>query len=161
MYEAGIEIYDQSATSTVPYKDETVSTIFTADGTSNIYELDFTPEKPYYGEVEDTFEVFVAGRRLRKNAISSYQLDTDLRDTYAAADETINQDSPEGDITLPAEFSIQNGNELVLLDTPLENQKVIVVRNQGKTWTESGQRLADANSNIAKFLQAVQVDLPG
>ena len=161
MYAAGIEIYDQSATATVPYKDETLSTIFTADGTSNIYELDFTPEKPYYGEIVDTFEVFVAGRRLRKNAVSSYQLDTDLRDTYAAADQTINQDSPEGDITLPAEFSIQNGNELVLLDTPLENQKVIIVRNQGKTWTEPGQRLADASSNIAKFLQAVQVDLPG
>ena len=44
----------------MPYKDETITTIFTADGTSQTYTLDFTPSNV------NEFEVFVAGKRLRK-----------------------------------------------------------------------------------------------
>jgi len=155
VYSAGTELYEQGGTSTMPYRDETLTTLFTADGTTKTYELDFTPANV------DEFEVFVAGRRLRKNSISSYQLDTTLRTTYAEADEVIAQDSPEGDVTLPAEFEIQNGNELVLLDMPLENQRIIVIRKKGKIWSNPGTRLSDSDTDIAKFLRATTVDLPG
>jgi len=153
-YAEGTEIYDQSGQHTMPYKDETLSTLFTADGTTKTYELDFTPT------TVNEFEVFVAGRRLRKTSIKSYQLDTDLRTTYAENGEIIAQDSPEGDITLPAEFEIQNGNELVLHDLPLENQKVIVIRKKGRIWSELGTRLSDSDTDIARFLRATTVDLP-
>ena len=153
-YTAGTEVYNQSITATLPYKDETYTTTYTADGTSKVYILDFTP-----GSINE-FEVFVAGKRLRKSAIQSYELDTTNRTTYATTSESIAQDSPEGDVTLPAEFSLQNTNELVLLNVPLENQKIIVIRRVGKTWTDSGKTLSNSDSDIARFLRSTQVDLP-
>ena len=153
-YTAGTEVYNQSGTASLPYKDETYTTTYTADGTSKVYTLDFTP-----GSINE-FEVFVAGKRLRKSTIQSYELDTANRTTYATASESIAQDSPEGDVTLPAEFSLQNTNELVLLNVPLENQKIIVIRRVGKTWTDSGKTLSNSDSDIARFLRSTQVDLP-
>ena len=142
VYTAGTEIYSQSTDATIPYKDETLTTVFTADGVAASYTLDFTPTSV------NEFEVFVAGRRLRKNAISSYiQPDP----TY--------QDSPEGDKTLPAEFSI-DGNILTLLETPRENQKIIIIRKQGKLWNELGTPLSKADTDISRFLRAKSPDLP-
>ena len=43
VHSAGTEIIDQSVNNTVPYKDETITTIFTGDGSKSIYSLDFTP----------------------------------------------------------------------------------------------------------------------
>ena len=87
-------------------------------------------------------------------------MSTANRTAYATASQDIAQDSPEGDVTLPAEFSLQNTNELVLLNVPSENQKVIVVRRIGKTWTDSGKTLSNSDSDIARFLRSTQVDLP-
>ena len=64
-------------------------------------------------------------------------------------------------VTLPAEFQITNDNQLVLLDIPAENQKIIIIRKQGKIWSDLGTRLADSDNDIAKFLRATTVDLPG
>lgn len=153
-YPTGTEIYDQSITSSMPYKDEVITSTFTADGTSAVFDLDFVPNNV------NEFEVFVAGRRLRKTTLQSYQLDTDLRTAYADSDEVINRDSPEGDITLPAEFSIQNSNELRLLETPGINQKVIVVRKQGRLWNDQGTALSNADTDISRFLRSTTVDLP-
>jgi hypothetical protein len=149
VYLAGTEIYSQSTDATIPYKDETITTVLTADGTSKSYSLDFIAEDPEGpGLPKDTFEVFVAGRRLRKNAISSYTMPNP---TY--------QDSPDGDETLPAEFTVE-GNLLTLLETPLENQKIIIVRRQGKIWNEPGTPLSDADTDISRFLRAKSSDLP-
>ena len=145
MYPENTSVINISGKNSMPYKDETISTIFTADGTSATYELDFTPKSV------NEFEVFVAGKRLRKNAIDNYRFDNEIG--------PIAQDSPEGDETVLAEFTI-NGNELVLADTPIQNTKVIVVRKQGQIWTDPGTALADSESSIAKFLRAATVDLP-
>ena len=154
-HSAGTEIIDQSVNNTVPYKDETITTIFTGDGSTSIYSLDFTPVSGVNG-----FEVFVAGKRLRKNSIQSYQLDTLLRTSYGTSTETVSQDSPEGDITLPAEFTLTSSNELQLLNTPETGQKIIVIRKQGKQWSDTGVSLSNSNSDIVNFLQSKQVDLP-
>jgi hypothetical protein len=154
IYTVGTELYDQSQTASIPYKDEIITSTFTADGTSAVYDLDFTPDNV------NQFEVFVAGRRLRKTTLSSYELNTALRTAYATSAQVISQDSPEGDVTLPAEFSLQNGNELVLLETPGENQKVIVVRKQGRLWNNQGTALSNAESDISRFLLSTTVDLP-
>ena len=140
----GTEVYDQSINSSMPYKDETLSTIFTADGTSTTFELDFTPGA---GGVNE-FEVFVGGKRLRKSAIASYKFTN-----------SVAQDSPENDETLLAEFSLLS-NTLTLLNAPVENQKIIIVRKQGKRWTTPGTTLSKADSDIGRFLRAASVDLP-
>ena len=145
MYPADTTVLNVSGKNTMPYKDETITTVFTADGTSSTYDLDFTPKNV------NEFEVFVAGKRLRKNAIDSYKFD-DVTGPIA-------QDSPEGDEVVSAEYTI-NGNELVLTDTPIQNTKVIVVRKQGQIWTDPGVPLADSDSSISKFLRAATVDLP-
>ena len=91
-----------------------------------------------------------ANRGINYWTVGTATLNTDL----------IAQDSPEGDITLPAEFSLQNGNELVLLDLPLENQKIIVIRRQGKIWNDTGKTLSNSDTDIARFLRSTKVDLP-
>ena len=154
LYVEGTELYNQSSSFNLPYKDETLTSIFTADGTSKIYDLDFTPSNT------NEFEVFVAGKRLRKTTLQSYELNSSNRTNYALSDEKIAQDSPEGDVTLPAEFSLQNGNELVLLNIPTENTKIIVVRRIGQIWNESGKTLSNSDTDIARFLRSTQVDLP-
>ena len=140
----GVEVYDQSLDASMPYKDETLTTVFTTDGTSNTFTLDFTPGT---GGVNE-FEVFVAGKRLRKNSISSYKF---INST--------SQDSPEGDEILDAEFSV-SGNILTLLSTPGENQRVIIVRKQGKRSTDPGTALSQADTDIGRFLRATSVNLP-
>ena len=66
IYEIGTECMDQSEKETIPYRDEMVSLIALEDESTQIV-LDWLPTKGV-----DEFEIFVGGRRLRKNAISSY-----------------------------------------------------------------------------------------
>ena len=152
IHSSGTEVYDQSINASMPYKDETLTTVFTTDGTSSAFELDFTPGNGGINE----FDVFVAGKRLRKNAISSYKFESTVSGVLVSS---TNQDSPEGDETLAAEFSLI-GSTLTLLNTPGENQKVIIVRKQGKRWTAPGTALSQADSDIGRFLRATSVDLP-
>jgi hypothetical protein len=115
---------------------------FTADGSTRAVTVDFIPNNV------NEFEIFVGGRRLRKNAISSFNPSNDL-------------DSPEGDITLPAEFSVDGVNPVVTLtDTPAINTKIMVVRRIGKKWTDNGTPLRLQENNIGRFLRNKEVALP-
>jgi len=150
---SGTEVRDQSPGENIPYKDQTLTQLFTADGTTASYELDFTPTQGI-----NEFEVFVAGRRLRKNTISSYQVDTkDINGNFVTR--FIAQDSVEGDTTLPVEFTL-TGSTLDLTVTPEAEQKVVVVRRVGQTWTKAGESLVDAKNDIAEFLKARTTELP-
>ena len=155
VHAAGSLIYDQSIDMTMPYTDETVTTVFTGDNATNEFTLDFTPASG-----TNSFEVFVAGKRLRKTTLESYEADTVARTAYATSTQNIAQDSPEGDITLPAEFSLTNDNKLKLLNTPATGQKIIVIRRLGKRWTDPGTSLSESNNDIVNFLQSKQPDLP-
>jgi hypothetical protein len=154
-YAQGTEFMDQSQAENVPYRDETISTVFEADGTQTQFTLDFDATDLVDKYRESTgvtldeamfFEVFVAGRRLRKSELAIFDL-------------TLDQDSPEADVTHPAEFSA-TGTTLTLAEAPLEGQKVIVIRKVGKAWTEQGTQLRYAENDISKFLRAKTVSLP-
>ena len=94
------------------------------------------------------FEIFVAGKRLRKTAIQLF-------------DATKDQDSPEADVNAPAEFSVTGNTPFVtLLNTPAVNAKIKIVRRQGKRWTDPGISLNDAKSLVARFFKAEKVELP-
>ena len=141
IYPAGTSAMEQSIGQTIPYKDETLTQILTADGTSTAYELDFIPNNI------NEFEVFVAGKRLRKNAITIFNPTVDL-------------DSPEGDETSVAEFSVDGTTSTLTLTTaPLENQKIIIIRKLGKLWTDVGTSLANQENDIARFLRAKVTEL--
>ena len=142
IHKAGSEFFDQSGTQTIPYTDETKTQVFEADGSTKAITVDFIPK------TVNEFEIFVAGKRLRKNEISSF-------------DVTLNLDSPEGDITLPAEFSVDGTTSTVtLLNTPAINSKIIVVRKLGRTWTDLGTPLHRQENNIGRFLRSEEATLP-
>jgi len=141
IHSIGEGVYEQGPSKNIPYKDETLTQIFTADGTTNTYALDFVPSSV------NQFDVFVAGRRLRKNEINSF-------------DYTKALDSTEGDIVLPPEFSIDGEtNTLTLLNTPVENTQVMVIRKIGKIWSPTGTELAKAENDVARFLRAGTIKL--
>jgi len=124
----------------LPYKDETLITSFISDGQTKDFHLDFVANSI------NEFEVFVAGRRLRKTEILQYNIE-------------LGQNSPNADVLIPAEFALDN-NMLNLLEIPPINQKIMVVRKIGKLWTDPGVRLSDSGNNISKKIQSVQADLP-
>jgi hypothetical protein len=140
-YDAGTEVFDQSAFQTVPYKDETITEIFTSDGSTENITLSWVPQSV------NEFEIFVAGKRLRKNSIRSYN-------------PTLGMDSPEADVVLPAEFSVTGtSTTCTLLVAPPVNTKIIVVRRIGKLWN-SNTPLSQTENDIARFLRAKEVSLP-
>ena len=149
----GIETANEN---NIPYKDEFYSTVFTADGTSSEYLLDFAN-----AEINE-FEVFVAGRRLRKNSVEAYRFEyTNENNQFV---DSLATDSPEGDITLSPEFTISNDSTatstLILKEAPKENTTILVIRKKGMTWSDIGMSLVKSNTDIAKFLRATTVDLP-
>ena len=169
MYTEGTEIYNQSSTFSMPYKDNILTTVFTATGDSSGFTLDFDPTtlaEQYTASTgrsidpTEFFEVFVAGKRLRKTPLQSYELNSQNRTDFGTTDEKISQDSPEGDVTLPAEFSIRDRTELVLQQEPAVNTKVIVVRRVGLTWNDTGKTLSSSDTDVARFLRSTEVDLP-
>jgi hypothetical protein len=85
-------------------------------------------------------EVFVGGARLRKQATQVF-------------DSTVALDSPAGDVSIPADFEILDG-EIVLTTVPAENVRVTVVKKVGNTWAKPGESLATTNTPIANFLRA-------
>jgi len=109
--------------------------------------LDFTSIPLEYWEAQD-IEVFVAGRRLRKSPISVYNYDA--------------QDSPEGDITVEAEFAVNKnvGAYVRLTSPPPAGTQVTIVKRIGTLWSEPGIALSKSENDIAKFLQAKTTELP-
>jgi len=102
------------------------------------------------------FELFVAGRRMRKTELEVF-------------DPTLAIDSPQGDITLPAEFTVEltyneNGSvalaEIVLTSPTSEGNRITIVRKQGKLWTDPGTPLKDMQNDIGNFLRQSVSELP-
>ena len=142
VHEVGSDVYNQGQMQTAPYMDETIINEQIGDNSTTVFELAFTPNSV------NEFEVFVAGKRLRKTAISVFN-------------PLLDQDSPEADETVPAEFSVDGTTPfLTLLNTPANNAKIQIVRRQGKRWTEPGISLNDAESLVARFFKAEKVELP-
>ena len=139
---AGSDVYNADTTQTAPYKDKTIIDEITGDNSTQVFELGFTPNSV------NEFEVFVGGRRLRKNAIQVF-------------DSTRDQDSPEADVTSPPEFSVDGNTPFVtLLNKPGDGVKIQIVRRTGILWTQPGESLNDAETLVARFFKAEKVELP-
>ena len=156
IYEVGTECMDQSDKESIPYTDQMVSIIALEDESTQIV-LDWIPTKGV-----NEFEIFVGGRRLRKNSIPAYQ----FQQLDAAGNLTtglIDQDSPLGDVVLEPEFTLtidDNTAIVSLVDTPVNDSRVLVVRKVGKTWQKPGEQLRYADNSIANFIRGATTDLP-
>jgi len=105
VYPTGTTLSNLGYTENIPYSDSQERTDFVSDGSSLVVgPLDFVPAKssrnnwtrttiPSDFGPSDIIEVFVAGRRLRKDPITVY-------------DETLGSVSPQADKILEAEFSV-------------------------------------------------------
>jgi len=148
VYDAGTQFIEQGVDTNMPYRDETETITVTADGTTSTFELPFdeTLLNKRFGSAKDLIEVFVGGRRLRKDDVEVYNNE-------------IAQDSTDGDETHTAEFSV-SGSTLTLTDAPDIGVKVSIIRKLGKPWTDIGVPLSQADSDIARFLRDKTTDLP-
>ena len=139
---AGSDVYNQGIQQTAPYADKTITNTLVGDGSTSVFELGFTPKSV------NEFEIFVAGKRLRKTAIQLF-------------DATKDQDSPEADVNAPAEFSVTGNTPFVtLLNTPASGVKIQIIRRQGTLWADPGVSLNDSESLVARFFKAEKVELP-
>ena len=137
---AGSDVYDQSSLKNIPYKDITQIQTIVGDGETDTFTLNFTPTNI------NQFEVFVGGKRLRKNAIQKFN-------------QTLGLDSPDADETIPPEFSLSNGN-LVLTDIPADGVNISIIRKIGKLWTEPGVSLGETQNDIGFFVRSGTIMLP-
>ena len=147
----GTGVHDQGPSKTIPYKDVTqVQEVTVPDSPSATILLNFKASS-----VND-FEIFVAGKRLRKTTLESFN-------------PVLALDSPEGDSTLAAEFTLLNTydgsnniltSSVVLLDTPVANQKISIMRKIGRPWTDLGVSLGETQTDIGYFLRAGTSALP-
>jgi hypothetical protein len=151
----------------IPYQESQEKEDFISDGTSLLVgPLNFLPGKAnisnwYRNTIPanfgrcDEIEVFVGGRRLRKDATKIY-------------DSTVGAYSPAGDIDIEAEFSVDGINENIRLTYPVPaGTRITVIRRQGRLWYDrgastatTGQGLSYSNTAIAKFLQNSSTKLP-
>ena len=132
----GSDIYDQSSSKNIPYKDQTfVQTVENMLASQTEVGLDFIANSV------NEFEVFVNGVRLRKEIKAQF-------------DPTIALDSPEGDIILNPEFTFNPATNKITINKPLaEENTVKIVRKVGKTWELSGESITSTNTEIGLFLR--------
>lgn len=144
---SGSQVIDVGLKETIPYRETEDKFEHTADGIGQtIGPLPYTPVKsvriwPQVAEstIPDQFgpcdqvEVFVSGRRLRKDPIAAY-------------DEMLADASPAGDQLLEAEFAVDGTtNTIRLTNIPPAGAKIVVIRKIGKDWS-------DPQSAISKFI---------
>jgi hypothetical protein len=167
LYTAGSKIIDLSRQESIPYTDSQDRYDFVSDGsTSLVGPLDFVPRKSernfwfrnsipeIYGAC-DEFEVFVGGRRLRKDPIDQYN-------------EELGSYSPVADERIEAEFSVDGINPYIrLTETVPAGTRINVIKRKGKTWydkgkntAQNGKTMTESTNPIIKFILEKDSYLP-
>ena len=92
------------------------------------------------------------------------------KDTIVTFDRTVDQDSPEADVSIAPEYTIENiitesGTVTVLtladyIDAPTDGTLIEVTRRTGKIWNDAGKSLATSENQIAKFITDKTISLP-
>jgi hypothetical protein len=148
---ANTKVIGQGIEENIPYKDAIYKTRFNGDNSTKQFLLDWTPTSV------NEFDVYFLGYKLRKDSITTF-------------DPTVDQDSPEADVTIAPEFTmetIQWGDEtrvaIILADyirAPADNTIIEVVRKEGRIWNEQGLSIADSENEICKFITDKTISLP-
>jgi len=167
LYTAGSKVIDLSRQESIPYTDSQDRYDFVSDGsTSLVGPLDFVPRKSernfwfrnsipeIYGAC-DEFEVFVGGRRLRKDPIDQYN-------------EELGSYSPVADERIEAEFSVDGINPYIrLTETVPAGTRINVIKRKGKTWydkgkntAQNGKTMTESTNPIIKFILEKDSYLP-
>jgi hypothetical protein len=140
---------DMGSTETIPYQDQHIVETFISDGSTNALQLNYTPSSV------NELDVFVGGYRLKKNPFSIYGK-LDAQGNIIAPDYP---ESPEGDITLPAEFTVTgNSNSVNLIEDAPENSKIVVIKKVGRVW-EDPAPVTEIYRNVSAPLNGAVFDV--
>jgi hypothetical protein len=143
----------KSVRSTTWYKEtSTVSTLTESGASITSIQYDSIPED--HGPC-DEIEIFVGGKRLRKDPVELYT-------------EYLGASSPDADNTVEAEFSVDGSAPYIRLTTAVPaGQRITVIRKTGQTWYDRGLTTASAGKSlienetaIAKFIAQKTTNLP-
>jgi hypothetical protein len=146
---SGEVVQDIGPTETIPYADNTIVNTFVSDGvTTYLGNLTYIPRIGINHKLKqhnyDTIDVFVGGYKLKKTDYTLFEESNSEHQPY----------STEGDITFPAEFTVDGTSYGITLTTPAtEGKRVVVVKKELKLWEDEGKSLADSNNKIANFLK--------
>jgi len=145
LHPAGSHVQSLGSRETIPYRDQLQVQHVISDGTTQLL--------PIIAE-SDEVEIYVGGRKLRKNAVAMF--DESLEYPYSPVSE-ITQLTPgitsEGDRVLPAEFTVTDQG-IVLYLTPSSGVKITVIRKTGALWNDLGQQLDLSTTRISQFISA-------
>jgi len=166
-YPAGTPVISAGVDDIIPYIDSQEKEEFVSDGsTLLIGPLSFVPTKSTRSSFTrktipedfgacDQVEIFVAGKRLRKDQLSVYN-------------ESLGSVSPSADEILEAEFSVDGATPYIRLTKPAtEGTRILIIRKVGRLWYERaettasrGITLLDNNTAIARFIDQKPTELP-
>jgi hypothetical protein len=137
-HEIGSEVVDISPNENLPYNETQDRQDFVSDGSTLLVgPLNFVPSKgtrtswftetiPEDNGPCDQIEVFVGGRRLRKDPVNLYV-------------EVNGITSPDADESVEAEFSVDGASPYIQLTEKVPaGTRITVIRRTGKTWYDRG-----------------------
>jgi hypothetical protein len=168
IHSVGTKVVNVGPAESLPYSESQDRIDLYSDGSSEIVSpLNFIPtlatrQTIWYRDTIpsthgpcDEIEVFVAGRRLRKDPIVVYN-------------ETLGSASPVADETLEAEFSVDGETAAIRLTTSVKaGVRITIIRKTGKIWYErsettasNGVSLIESDTTVAKFITHRTTRLP-
>ena len=150
LYAVGTAVVDQGSQELIPYNETQEREDFISDGTAILIgPLNFVPAKgtrsswtrttipTTYGPCDEV-EIFVAGRRLRKDPITVYN-------------EANGASSPAADVVLEAEFSVDGTSDNIRLTTAVPaGTRISVIKRTGKSWHDRGETTATNGVTLLK-----------
>ena len=93
------------------------------------------------GAAVPRWEFFVGNIRLKK-------------DSYQVHNSYLHNESPEGDITFDADFTVSNSNSVINLNGLVaDNVTFTVIKRTGKIWEDNGFSLVESNNAVSKFIK--------
>lgn len=159
----GTEVIEQGIDETIPYDDNVINNTIEFNG-RYAYML------PFLVDSEDVIEVYLGGRKLRKNEIAMYNPEKGL-------------DSPEADDAKGPEFTVvtnpgydsfsldmveyslsptilgDSGYSLLVLNPqnlmlePVIGDKISIIKKEGIYWHKDGKSISNSSSGIATFIK--------
>lgn len=98
-------------------------------------------------DVTDDIEVYVGGVRLKKDKTTQF-----MPSEFPY--------SPESDVVFNPEYTV-NGGSFVRLEKPApKGTQILIIKREGKMWTNTGEELSSVNNKIAKFIREVDAIWP-
>lgn len=167
LYKVGTVVQDIGPSETIPYVDTVLVENIVSDGTADVSltfapmkaenDLGYIPTTPTdwiedgliteisneYIQADD-IEVFANGIRLKKKPSYVYS-------------PSVYPESPEGDVSVEAEFVVDGVTSQVTLTAPVEfGTQVTVVKRSGRDWDgkTTASVLDDTTSKISRFIKA-------